>query len=62
MNPLKMVMLLSMFSRYKGYYEYAKSKGVDVGVPVGLDVLIDGIVPTGILLHHLHVDGDFDSH
>ncbi|XVE65491.1 hypothetical protein DITRI_Ditri08aG0004100 [Diplodiscus trichospermus] len=32
---------------YKGYYEYAKSKGVDVGVPVGLDVLIDGIVPTG---------------
>ncbi|KAK8527631.1 hypothetical protein V6N13_085449 [Hibiscus sabdariffa] len=32
---------------YKGYYEYAKSKGVDVGVPVGLDVLIDGTVPTG---------------
>ncbi|KAL4283167.1 hypothetical protein GQ457_16G031140 [Hibiscus cannabinus] len=32
---------------YKGFYEYAKSKGVDVGVPVGLDVLVDGIVPTG---------------
>ncbi|CBI22858.3 hypothetical protein VitviT2T_006144 [Vitis vinifera] len=32
---------------YKGYYEYAKLKGVDVGVPVGLDVLIDGTVPTG---------------
>ncbi|CAH9114999.1 unnamed protein product [Cuscuta epithymum] len=32
---------------YKGFYEYAKSKGIDVGVPVGLDVLIDGIVPTG---------------
>ena len=57
MIPLKILMLvLPMFSRYKGYYEYAKSKGVDVGVPVGLDVLIDGIVPTGILLHHLHVD------
>ncbi|XP_059433903.1 galactokinase [Corylus avellana] len=32
---------------YKGYYEYAKSKGVDVGLPVGLDVLVDGTVPTG---------------
>ncbi|KAF5752119.1 putative galactokinase [Tripterygium wilfordii] len=32
---------------YKGYYEYAKSKGVNVGEPVGLDVLIDGTVPTG---------------
>ncbi|OAY56156.1 galactokinase [Manihot esculenta] len=32
---------------YKGFYEYAKSKGVDVGVPVGLDVLVDGTVPTG---------------
>ncbi|ERN03312.1 galactokinase [Amborella trichopoda] len=32
---------------YKGYYEFAKSKGIDVGVPVGLDVLVDGIVPTG---------------
>ena len=49
-----------MFSRYKGYYEYAKSKGVDVGVPVGLDVLIDGTVPTGILVHHLHAVWDFD--
>ncbi|XP_019181234.1 PREDICTED: galactokinase [Ipomoea nil] len=32
---------------YKGFYEYAKSKGIDVGVPVGLDVVIDGTVPTG---------------
>ncbi|KAI4335005.1 hypothetical protein L6164_013694 [Bauhinia variegata] len=32
---------------YKGYYDYAKSKGVDVGQPVGLDVLVDGTVPTG---------------
>ncbi|KAJ7955261.1 galactokinase [Quillaja saponaria] len=32
---------------YKGYYEYAKSKGVDVGTPVGLDILVDGTVPTG---------------
>ncbi|XP_010546963.1 PREDICTED: galactokinase [Tarenaya hassleriana] len=32
---------------YKGFHEYAKSKGVDLGSPVGLDVLVDGIVPTG---------------
>ncbi|KAL2921100.1 Galactokinase [Bienertia sinuspersici] len=32
---------------YKGFYEYAKSKGVDIGEPVGLDVLVDGTVPTG---------------
>ncbi|XP_057957905.1 galactokinase [Malania oleifera] len=32
---------------YKGFYEYAKSKGVDVGEPVGLDVVVDGTVPTG---------------
>ncbi|CAI0467521.1 unnamed protein product [Linum tenue] len=32
---------------YKGYHEYAKTKGIDVGVPVGLDVMIDGTVPTG---------------
>ncbi|KAM0984737.1 hypothetical protein ACFX2I_012022 [Malus domestica] len=31
---------------YKGFYEFAKSKGENVG-PVGLDVLIDGTVPTG---------------
>ncbi|KAE9453270.1 hypothetical protein C3L33_14820, partial [Rhododendron williamsianum] len=36
-----------VFCRYKGYYGYAKSKGLDVGVPVGLDVMIDGTVPTG---------------
>ncbi|KAK3029626.1 hypothetical protein RJ639_037943 [Escallonia herrerae] len=32
---------------YKGFYEYAKSRGLDVGEPVGLDVIVDGIVPTG---------------
>ncbi|XP_043711806.1 galactokinase-like [Telopea speciosissima] len=32
---------------YKGYYEFAKSKGIDVGEPIGLDVLVDGTVPTG---------------
>lgn len=32
---------------YKGFYEYAKSKGLGVGEPVGLDVMIDGTVPTG---------------
>ncbi|KAL2338930.1 hypothetical protein Fmac_013376 [Flemingia macrophylla] len=32
---------------YKGFYDYAKLKGVNVGEPVGLDVLVDGTVPTG---------------
>ncbi|KAF4403443.1 hypothetical protein G4B88_008089 [Cannabis sativa] len=32
---------------YKGYYEYAKSKGLKVDEPVGLDILVDGTVPTG---------------
>ncbi|KAK4770883.1 hypothetical protein SAY87_031415 [Trapa incisa] len=32
---------------YKGYHEYAKSKGVDAGELVGLDVMVDGTVPTG---------------
>ncbi|KAL2933793.1 Galactokinase [Bienertia sinuspersici] len=32
---------------YKGFYECAKSKGVDVGEPVGFDALVDGTVPTG---------------
>ncbi|GAA0170876.1 carbohydrate kinase [Lithospermum erythrorhizon] len=32
---------------YKGFYEYAKSRGIDLGEPVGLDVVVDGIVPTG---------------
>lgn len=36
--------------RYKGIYEFAKAKGVDVGQPVGLDVVIDGTVPTGATL------------
>ena len=37
------------FCRYKGYHEYAKSKGIDVGAPVGLDVIVDGTVPTGMM-------------
>lgn len=32
---------------YKGYHEYARSKGIRTSVPVGLDVLADGTVPTG---------------
>ncbi|KAL7080835.1 hypothetical protein ACP275_14G003000 [Erythranthe tilingii] len=32
---------------YKGYYEYAKSKGIDVGKAFGLEVVVDGVVPTG---------------
>ncbi|KAL6990115.1 galactokinase [Sarracenia purpurea var. burkii] len=32
---------------YKGYYEFAKSRGLDVGEPVGLDAMVDGTVPTG---------------
>uniref|UniRef100_A0A7C9CS37 Galactokinase n=1 Tax=Opuntia streptacantha TaxID=393608 RepID=A0A7C9CS37_OPUST len=32
---------------YKGFYEYAKTKGINVGEPVGLDILVDGTVPTG---------------
>ncbi|XP_020275696.1 galactokinase-like isoform X2 [Asparagus officinalis] len=32
---------------YKGFYEFAKAKGFDLGAPVGLDVVVDGIVPTG---------------
>nr|VDC81436.1 unnamed protein product [Brassica rapa] len=32
---------------YKGFHEYAKSKGVNIGSPVGLDVIVDGVVPTG---------------
>ncbi|KAJ4751654.1 Galactokinase [Rhynchospora pubera] len=31
---------------YKGFYEYSRSKGIDVG-PVSLDVVVDGTVPTG---------------
>ncbi|XP_057416080.1 galactokinase-like [Lotus japonicus] len=32
---------------YKGFHDYAKLQGVDVGPPVGLDVVVDGTVPTG---------------
>lgn len=35
------------FFRYKGFYDYVKLKGVDVGQPLGLDVLVDGTVLTG---------------
>ena len=41
-------MLRVPLCRYKGFYEYAKTKGFEVGLPVGLDVLINGTVPTGI--------------
>ncbi|KAL3634667.1 galactokinase [Castilleja foliolosa] len=32
---------------YKGFYEYAKLKAIDVGETVGLEVVVDGVVPTG---------------
>ncbi|OAY62544.1 Galactokinase [Ananas comosus] len=32
---------------YKGLYEFARSKGIDIGAPVALDVVVDGTVPTG---------------
>ncbi|XP_073050386.1 galactokinase-like [Primulina eburnea] len=32
---------------YKGFYDFAKSKGFDVGATSGLEVVVDGIVPTG---------------
>ncbi|KAK3148860.1 hypothetical protein QOZ80_3AG0209650 [Eleusine coracana subsp. coracana] len=32
---------------YKGVYEYCKSKGIDLGKPVALDVVVDGTVPQG---------------
>ncbi|KAL5983450.1 galactokinase [Asimina triloba] len=38
---------LASMKSYKGYYDYAKSQGVDVGEPVGLDVMVHGTVPTG---------------
>ncbi|KAH7839221.1 hypothetical protein Vadar_001418 [Vaccinium darrowii] len=44
---LSIELIFSSQSWYTGYYGYAKSKGQDVGVPVGLDVMIDGTVPTG---------------
>ncbi|QCE00478.1 hypothetical protein DEO72_LG7g1768 [Vigna unguiculata] len=31
--------------QYKGVYDNAELKGVDVSEPVGFDVLVDGIVP-----------------
>ncbi|KAG5027644.1 hypothetical protein JHK86_023558 [Glycine max] len=36
-----------MLRKYKGFYDYVKLKGVDVGQPLGLDVLVDGTVLTG---------------
>ncbi|RCV40086.1 hypothetical protein SEVIR_9G022900v4 [Setaria viridis] len=32
---------------YKGVYEYCRSKGIDLGKPVALDVVVDGTVPQG---------------
>ncbi|XP_047315936.1 galactokinase-like [Impatiens glandulifera] len=32
---------------YKGFHEYAMSKGLNVGPQIGLDIMIDGTVPTG---------------
>ncbi|KAG0496535.1 hypothetical protein HPP92_001226 [Vanilla planifolia] len=32
---------------YKGFFEYAKTKGVDLGEPIGLNIIVDGTVPTG---------------
>lgn len=32
---------------YKGLYEYVSMKGLDIGPPIALDVLVDGTVPTG---------------
>lgn len=54
----KYVNYLFVPCRYKGFHEFVKSKGIDVGVPVGLDVIVDGTVPTGgftlpILCHYL---------
>lgn len=43
----KYVNYLFVPCRYKGFHEFVKSKGIDVGVPVGLDVIVDGTVPTG---------------
>ncbi|KAG1326166.1 putative Galactokinase [Cocos nucifera] len=43
----KVLRIGNVNGKYKGFYEFAKSKGMDVGVPVGLDVVVDGIVPTG---------------
>lgn len=42
--------MVCVYFRYKGYHEYAKLKGVNVGEPVGLDIIVDGTVPTGVLL------------
>lgn len=41
--------------RYKGFYEYAKTKGIDVGKTVGLEVVVDGIVPTGIFTLSINI-------
>lgn len=31
--------------------EYARSRGLDISLPVGLDVIVDGTVPVGNNLH-----------
>ncbi|KAH0881414.1 hypothetical protein HID58_068808, partial [Brassica napus] len=46
-NELRIANVDEKYSMYKGFHEFAKSKGVNVDSPVGLDVVVDGIVPTG---------------
>lgn len=48
-------MVFGLLHRYKGFHEYAKSKGVNVDSPVGLDVVVDGIVPTGPIYFPLYL-------
>lgn len=50
-------MFANVLCRYKGFHEYAKSAGLDVGSPVGLDVIIDGTVPTGKKTVQVTVNG-----
>jgi hypothetical protein len=45
----KVIFVLLVICRYKGVYEYCKSKGIDLGKPVGLDVVVDGTVPQGTI-------------
>ena len=52
-------MFANVLCRYKGFHEYAKSVGLDVGSPVGLDVIIDGTVPTGNINVQVTVNNGF---
>ncbi|KAG8372853.1 hypothetical protein BUALT_Bualt12G0110200 [Buddleja alternifolia] len=46
---------------YKGFYEYAKSKGIEIGNAVGLEVVVDGIVPTGIFIQSMNLSSNLSS-